>query len=452
MPLGRINLSTPFRLALSFVVLSSVTYLIAGFIVYDSSKREIAKIYDQRLAQMFKVLSNNDERDFIEGIRQRISVDRGHDTIYLLATPTGKSIVGNMPVIRSKIGLSDISGAALGYNKDYQYRVLEGIVNGNRLVVGVSNAEIDELGEVLLNSFGWALFVATALAASGAISVAIRAKRRLNMLNETMEQVSRGDLTARIPLLGKNDDIDLISAKVNAALEHLSVAVEGLRQVSSDIAHDLKTPLNRLKIIIETALDKSEKGINVDVELEAAARESDQINETFSALLRIAQIESGARKSRFSSVNVAAILEKTADIYVDVASDAGMKLQCISTQTEKAEIFGDRELLTQLFANLFENAIRHCPVNTRIEYSMTVVGKTVAVRITDDGPGIPEAEQKKVLRRLYRLEKSRTTSGSGLGLSTVKAIADLHDAEMRLDDNQPGLMITINFPKINPEE
>ncbi|WP_340151974.1 HAMP domain-containing sensor histidine kinase [uncultured Sneathiella sp.] len=445
------NLSTPFRLALSFVALSSVTYFIAGFIVYDSSKREIAEIYDHRVAQLFQVLSGNNEQDLIKSITQRIAVDRSRDTILLLATQDGKFIVGNMPVIRSKTGVSVITGDELGFNQDYQYRLLEGIVNGNRLVVGVSNAEIDELGEVLLNSFGWALFVAAALAATGAISVAIRAKRRLNALNETMEQVSAGDLTARIPLLGNNDDIDLISAKVNAALEHLSVAVEGLRQVSSDIAHDLKTPLNRLKIIIEAALDKSEKGINVEGELEAAARESDQINETFSALLRIAQIESGARKSRFSLVDVTEVLEKTADIYVDVASDAGMKLKCVSTQLEKAEIFGDRELLTQLFANLFENAIRHCPVNTQIEYFMVLGQNTVTVSIMDDGPGIPEPERKVVLRRLYRLEKSRTTAGSGLGLSMVKAIVDLHDAELSLEDHQPGLAVAVKFPKINPE-
>jgi signal transduction histidine kinase len=179
--------------------------------------------------------------------------------------------------------------------------------------------------------------------------------------------------------------------------------------------------------------------------LAQAEGEIQRINSTFDALLRIAQIEAGARRARFVRVHLADVLENIADAYADVADEAGQKLET-SYPRDLPEIVGDPELLTQLCANLVENSIRHCPVGTRIGVNGTADGAQVVVTFSDDGPGIPASEHEKVFQRLYRLEKSRTTSGNGLGLSLVKAIAELHGASVAIADLAPGLAISVRLP------
>jgi signal transduction histidine kinase len=234
---------------------------------------------------------------------------------------------------------------------------------------------------------------------------------------------------------------------VNAALDRLSHLVEGMRQVSNDIAHDLKTPLNRLRITIETALLHNEKGQPVTELLERAASESDHINETFAALLAIAQIEAGARRARFGVIDLRAILSDIADVYTNVAEDAGDVFDYATSDDAPVKVQGDRELVTQALANLIENAIRHCPPGSHIDCSIDTREGGIAVIVADDGPGIPADEREKVRERFYRLEKSRTTPGSGLGLSLVNAIAELHGGRLMLEDNRPGLRATLLFSR-----
>jgi signal transduction histidine kinase len=263
-----------------------------------------------------------------------------------------------------------------------------------------------------------------------------------------MEHVARGSLNARIPIVGRGDDVDLLSHDINDALARLAATVESMRQVSADIAHDLKSPLNRLKMTIDEALAKQESGQAVIAELEAASAEADRINETFEALLRIAQIEAGARRSRFGRVDLGDILQSLADIYSSVAEDNGQRLKSSLDQPGEF-ILGDRELLTQMYANLIENAIRHCPAGTYIVIRSEANAERITTYVEDDGPGIPDEEHGNVFRRLYRLEKSRTSPGSGLGLSLVKAIADLHGARILMEDSEPGLRIKIVFARVD---
>ena len=241
--------------------------------------------------------------------------------------------------------------------------------------------------------------------------------------------------------------MDILAGDINGALERLSHLVEGMRQVSNDIAHELKSPLNRLKINLETARKKQAKGKAVSKELDASLKEADGINDTFAALLRIAQIESGTRKARFATVDLNEVMRDVTEVYTDVAQDAGMTLN-FDPQAVAAPIWGDRDLLTQMSANLVENCIRHCQQGAAIMVVLDSDVKHSRLTITDNGPGIPQAERENVLRRLYRLEQSRTTPGSGLGLSLVKAIADLHGATLVLDDNHPGLRATLDFAAI----
>jgi signal transduction histidine kinase len=234
---------------------------------------------------------------------------------------------------------------------------------------------------------------------------------------------------------------------MNRALDRLSGLVEGMRQVSTDIAHDLKTPLNRLKMTVEQAIQQSESGQETLALLLEARAEADHINATFEALLRVSQIEAGARKTRFKRVDLSAIVASVAEIYGDVAIDNGQSIQFDPSSSPSQWVQGDPELLTQMFVNIVENAITHCPAGTVIAIGSSVDGNSPRAVVADNGPGIPPEERELVFRRLYRLDKSRTTPGSGLGLSLVKAIAELHGALVLLEDNQPGLTVVVQFPE-----
>jgi len=218
-----------------------------------------------------------------------------------------------------------------------------------------------------------------------------------------------------------------------------------MRQVSVDIAHDLKTPLNRLAITLDTARSAEEKGEPVNQHLAQAEQEVQQISSTFDALLRIAQVEAGARRSRFIRLQLGDILERIRDVYGAVAEERGQTLS-VNISGPLPQIEGDQELLTQLCANLIENAMNHCPTGTQIEITAVATKGRVVTTFADDGPGIPVEEHRRVFERLYRLDKSRSTSGSGLGLSLVKAVADLHGAIVDIRNREPGLTISVSFP------
>lgn len=318
---------------------------------------------------------------------------------------------------------------------------MSGDVGGNRLTVAFSTLEIRELLDVVLTVFGWASFAVVALAIAGGIWLAKRVQRRLDAIADTMNAISHGQLDARIPLIGSNDDIDLLSSRVNAALDRLSTMVDGVRQVSNDIAHELKTPLNRLQLMVESAIRKPR---NNRRELHDALEEIGRLDATFEAMLRIARIESGAGKSRFAAIDLAQLLNDLVEIFADVAADEGRRLS-FAGPPSGIQIEGDRDLVTQLFVNLIENALRHAPPSSAIHVSLVREQSRIVGTVADDGPGIPAAERTNVLRRLYRLDKSRSTPGSGLSLSIVAAIAELHGADLVLDDNAPGLRVTVVF-------
>jgi signal transduction histidine kinase len=443
--------STPFRLALAFALVFLCAFLLSGLVAFDLIKKELNVRYDSRTEELFQIISktyeDSDIQDVVDATRIHIAATSQRRNVFLLQAPDGRVLAGNIPVLSLPDGWSLKPGTAFGIKGNHKYRLFAGNVGPYRLIVGTNNEETGELEEIVGASFGWASLVIIVLAISGGALIAFRAQRRLDAVRDTMARVSHGDLASRIPLRGRGDDLDLLASDINDALERLAASVESMRQVSSDIAHDLKTPLNHLKITLEDARLSQERGEAVLEQLEVASNEVDQINQTFDALLRIAQIESGARKARFGRVRLDEILESLTEVYSDVAEDAGDRIVRDFNPAGDAAVYGDRELLTQMYANLIENAIRHCPSGAAIRLKVAVDGSRICTSIEDSGPGIPEEERSKVFQRLYRLEKSRTSAGTGLGLSLVKAIADLHDADIRLEDASPGLRVVITFAR-----
>ena len=454
---ARLLRSTAFRMALTYAVLCMVSVFLAGATASQLLKWQLFRHRDREIHRVYTVIADtyNGEGtvDLVSTLDAYIQQTLEHSWLFVAIGPDGRVLGGNVHALSLEIpqGWSSVDGVRLGLNPGTLYRLYSGIVHGKvRLVVGMKFQQLGYLGSLVQTSFEWAFVVAVVLAIVGGSLIAHRMQRRFDAVRETMDRVSRGELTARVPLSGRIDDIERLSQDLNQALDRLAVSVETMQQVSADIAHDLKTPLSRLKMTVAEALEKQERSLSVAGELESAATEVDQINRTFDALLRIAQIEAGARKARFKIVDLSAMLATLEEIYVEVARDAGQRLSVSIQPSAEALVSGDRELLMQMFANLIENSIRHCPPGSIIRCSVTLHDGRVWVAVTDNGPGIPESEHERVLRRFYRLEKSRTSRGTGLGLSLVKAVADLHEAELRLESVYPGLMITTIFKRWPP--
>jgi len=447
MRLASLRRSTPFRLALTFGVLFICTFIVSGAIMYHMLSTGLAREMDASLHEMNSVIAStyapDDMEDLVATLNSYVNLQKTKDGLYSLVDPKGARLAGNFTAIRMPPGIYTINPEDIGLSGSDRFRIEVTQIGPNMLVVGESFADMDDLLKIVLVSLGWAAVLVVVAALVGGIFVAARAQRRLDAVAGTMFDVSNGRLDSRIPLQGRNDDLDVVAMQINSALDRLSGLVEGMRQVSADIAHELKTPLNRLKMTLDDAISGAVRGRDVGQLLVDAKAESDQINATFEALLRISQIEAGARRQRFQNVDLTEILTLVEEVYVSVAEDSGQVLEL--RPSPAATVQGDKELLTQMVVNLVENAITHCPAGTRIEMSLASADGGIVLHVADSGPGVPAEERDKVFRRLYRLDKSRTTHGSGLGLSLVKAIADLHSADIHLADNAPGLAVSVSF-------
>lgn len=442
---------TSFRLALGVALFVLATLMLAGGIGYGLMQAQLAVRQDARVTEIYAAIEETgqlgDEAELIEALESRIKASPSRATAYRLLDATGETLASNIGDAAIPDGWSTVPAARLTIAADHSYRLFTGKVGHYSLTVGLSNADQDVLQADLLASFGWAALAALLAALAVGTALAIRVQARMTVAEATAARIAQGDLSARLPITGKGDDLDRVSQAVNAALERLASVVEATQQVSSDIAHDLRTPLNRLRINLLEAAQKLASGENPEDDLTAALAQGETIDQTFTALLRIAQIEAGARREKFAPVDLAALVADVADVYANVAEDTGSSL---AWETHGPMwVMGDRELLTQTFANLIENAIRHCPPGTAISLAVRAEGEHVTASISDTGPGIPVAERDKVLRRLYRLEKSRTTEGTGLGLALVKAVTDLHGAKLILTDAAPGLRVIMQFVRIH---
>lgn len=441
-----------FRLALMLTLFIVTTLLLAGGVGFGLMHAQLTSRQDARVMEMFRsleqVMTAGDQRDLVEAVTSRIAASPDLASIYVLKDQSGHVLASNLDGIGLAKGWSTVPADLAGVTTNYPYRVFTGASGSYTLSVGLTDADLDDLREIMAGALGWSGLVALIAALGIGAVLATRMDQRLSAVDQAMNRIAHGDLSARLALSGRRDDLDRIGTSINQALARLEGVVEAMRQVSADIAHDLRTPLNRLRIRIEAAAQKAEAGLSNADDLVAALTETDQINETFSALLRIAQIEAGSRKSRFETVDLAAILRNVVEVYHDVAEDAGQALTF--GPLGDGRISGDAELLTQMLANLIENAIRHGPAGTAITCGLAETAGQVLVSVSDTGPGIPKPERENVLRRLYRLEKSRTSPGSGLGLSLVRAIADLHQASLTLREKNAadgsGLTVEISFP------
>jgi signal transduction histidine kinase len=310
--------------------------------------------------------------------------------------------------------------------------------------VGQDTATLREMNSLILRTFAVQIVITLILAALGTAIVSTTVLKRVDSVNRTARAIMAGALSERVPVRGTQDEFDELAEAMNAMLDRIEDLMRSMRQVSNDIAHDLRTPLTRLRQRLEHAARRDKTVAELHEVLAHSIRQVDSILETFGALLRIAQIEAGTPVAGKSVIDASKLLTAIVEDFSPTAEDHELQLE--ADVSKDLKLAADPELLTQMVVNLVENAIRYCPPGSRIRVQAKPVGDHVELAVCDTGPGIPPQERENVLRPFYRLESSRTTEGSGLGLSLVAAIAKRHEAKLSLGDNAPGLRVSVLFP------
>jgi signal transduction histidine kinase len=272
--------------------------------------------------------------------------------------------------------------------------------------------------------------------------------RRIEAINRTSRDIIAGDLTRRIPVSGSSDELDRLAGNLNTMLDQIEGLMTGMRQVTDNIAHDLRSPLTRIRTRLELALMERPSVEAYRAAMEQVLDSTTELIATFNALLSIAQVEAGALRESMAEIDLAAVAEDVAELYAPVAEDAQLRLRIEAAGGTL--IRGNRHLLSQALANLIDNAIKHTPAGGTISVRVARADGSAELVVEDTGPGIPESDRTRVLDRFVRLEASRHAPGSGLGLSLVRAVAQLHHGTLTLEDNRPGLRVRLVFPAMSP--
>jgi signal transduction histidine kinase len=315
------------------------------------------------------------------------------------------------------------------------------------MVVGRDLAPVRQLEGFLFSAAGWVGGTALLLGLGGGLLIGRGVTRRAAVMAAALARVEAGEISHRLPVRRGGDEFDRLARRINSTLDRVQGLMQALRQVTDDIAHDLRTPLSRLRQRLEAALRTAEGDAAWRTMTEGAIQDAEQLLDVFAALLRIAQAESGARRAAFARFDLSAVVEAVAEVHAPAAEARGQLLDAkIGTDIF---IFGDRDLVTQMLSNILDNAVKHGRSGGRIEVQLTARPAGGAVlTVADDGPGIPAEARDAVLRRFHRLDAARTTQGTGLGLALVKAVADLHGMALTLGEAGPGLRVTLEIPAV----
>lgn len=439
--------TTAFRIIAAYVAVFSISISILGGAAYFAiTGYWTGLIRDQVTAELDDLLRRHGDgglAHLAETIDDRAS-DEDLGFVYLLQDADGRVLAGRLPSSPMIEDWHDLTPPWEDDDDEPFIATGRVLADGHYLSVGHDAEELHDMIEFLLQGLAWTFAIAIPLALLGGMFVSAISLRRVETINRATLEIRRGDLTRRIPLVGANDEFDRLAGHINAMLDGIEDLTDGLRQVSQDIAHDLRTPLTRVRRKLELAVSTQGDQERHAGALDDAIESVDVLQDAFSALLRIAQIESGTRKTGFKPFDLSDTLRRLVEDYEVVAQDGGRTFT--ADIAAGVTVVGDQALVVQMIVNLIENAIRHTPTGTEIRVAMAPREDMVRAVIADDGPGIPEASKERLFRRFYRLDKSRHTAGSGLGLSLVAAVARLHGIEVKLEDNRPGLKVMLDIP------
>ena len=455
--LGKLFRTTAFKLSLGYLV----AFAIGASVVMTWVSWSVGRLIDEQIGATVEAEINGLSEQYAQGgIRRLVDVVERRvrqpgASLYLVTNFQGQTISGNIkslpPDVLLQPGVRETSYERVGESA-IDRRALARIFllpGGFRLLVGRDLEDRESLrnvmGGALLTSLFWLVVIGTL----GGLFVARRVLRRVEAISESARSIMQGDLAQRLPLAGANDELDRLAANLNEMLERIQELMAGVREVSDNIAHDLKTPLTRLRNRAEEALRNANQSSDYRIALEKMLEESDQLIRIFNALLMIARLEAGTERGDHLLFDLAASARDVAELYEPVAEEAGVDL-VVETSGEVL-VSGSRELMGQALANLIDNALKYGSPQkqgqrARVQVRVQRVGDKVEASVADQGSGIPAADRERVFGRFVRLEGSRSRPGSGLGLSLVAAVAGLHNGMVKIEDNEPGLRIVVVIP------
>ena len=465
--LGKLLRTTAFQLTLVYLVVFALfAAFLLGYFAFNTRRlinEQIVGIVDAEL-QLLQVQYNQ------AGVRRLVGIvdvrsRRPGSSLYLVTTPTGEGLAGNVgslePGILESEGWVETAYRRLEEPESAEHNALvrvSRLPGGIRILVGRDLDERERMFHIVTLAGRWSVAIVIVLGVIGGVFVSRRVLKRVDAMTGTAQTIMAGDLSGRLSVIGSGDEFDRLALNLNGMLERIESLMRGLKEVTDNIAHDLKTPLTRLRNRCEAALRATNTETNYRRVLEETIEESDGLIRTFDALLMIARAESGEVREGMAEFDVAEVARDVSELYEPLAEDKGLTLEVEAKQ--HAAVKGNRELVSQALANLVDNAIKYAAPAAK-EPSGAVNGERcgilvkadaeqdkVVLTVSDRGPGIPQGDRSRVLDRFVRLEQSRSLPGSGLGLSLVSAVARLHGGELKLEDNAPGLRACISLPRV----
>jgi signal transduction histidine kinase len=383
-----------------------------------------------------------------EVIQERIERDTERRSYYLLTDRAGRRLVGNANVASWPGGRDEALGQWIDFvqtDSDTPVRGMVLAVGSFRLLVGRDIRELTAIRQLLRRASFYGITLTLVLALIGGVLLAVSAERRLAEINRTTRQIMAGDLSRRAPLRGSDDEHDELAQNINTMLDQIENLLEGMRHVGDSVAHDLRGPITRLRNRLETVAAAEQPSRE---DLADCVTQLDQVLATFNALLRIARVESGAYRSAFTTVDLKPIVHDVCELYQAAAEERQVTLEAKAPHA--VEVFGDRELLAQVLTNLVDNAVKYTPAGGVVRIELERSGDLAQLRVADTGSGIPLEDRSRVLQRFTRLDRARSQPGNGLGLALVNAVTLQHHGRLVLDDNGPGLVVTVELPALAP--
>lgn len=379
-------------------------------------------------------------------IEDRLAQNVDDDAIYLLTDPQMKRIAGNLAgwpaAVTSSGPWYELAVMRAGMKSLAHVQRYE-LPGGYHLLIGRDVQVRAQLRKMLTDALLWAAVVVILMATAGALVIRSLFRRTLSNISATAGAIAGGDFAQRVRLTGRGDEFDQVAEVINDMLDRIGRLMDGVRGVSNAIAHDLRTPITRARTRLEDAALHAESPEDLRAAIERATIDLDGIVAVFQALLRIAEIEAGSRRSSFARLDLAPLLTEVADLYGAVAEDRGIRLTLVTPTAVPA--YGDKAMIQQAIANLVDNAVKFSPAGGTVEL-VASTSTMIFIAVSDQGAGIPLDDREKATDRFYRGESARSTPGSGLGLSLVLAVAQLHGGELRLEDNRPGLRAILALP------